>query len=162
MSMSCSTSQASSPSAQYAVADCKISSDAASQFTTWGSPWTASRRTRRCVCRKWPWMKAWLVVDSVEKARDTSFCMVMPRTTSLAPILLDSVCSGFLALLDSCSWLSGRSRPGAEDLASSQRVKGARRAALQKPACSGWSRGVGTAVGTLCSAVLNLLVSYRR
>ena len=29
MSMSCSTSQASSPSAQYAVADCRISSDAA-------------------------------------------------------------------------------------------------------------------------------------
>ena len=96
MSMSCSTSQASSPSAQYAVADWRISSDAASQFTTWGSPWTASRRTRLCVCRKWPWMKAWDVVekvDSVERARETSFCMVMPRTTSVAPMLLGSCLS---------------------------------------------------------------------
>ena len=40
-------------------------------------------------------MKAWLVVenvDSVEKARDTSFCMVMPRFC--------------LTLFDSCFWLS--------------------------------------------------------
>ena len=77
--MSCSTSQASSPSAQNSVADWSTSREAASQFTIWGSVCTLSRRTRLCVCRKWPLMKAWDGVDSVEsveKARETSFCMV--------------------------------------------------------------------------------------